>query len=194
MKNFKTILGRKLYEYMLNAKEANCFDQIFVDTDNIEIKLFAIKHHINVIDRDPKLALNSANGNDLLNHHRRLFPQFNLYFQYFVTAPFLKPTTISECVNHLLNKPQNDSILTATAINSYFWFAGKPINYSPKILPRSQDLSPVIRESTGLYGIRTTSLDKLHCRIGENPIFHLIGFGEALDIDSDFDLRLANKC
>ena len=32
------------------------------------------------------------------------------------------------------------------------WFK-KPINYRPKILPRSQDARPVIIETTGLYGI-----------------------------------------
>ena len=30
----------------------------------------------------------------------------------------------------------------------------KPINYKPKILPRSQDAKPIIQETTGLYGIK----------------------------------------
>ena len=37
---------------------------------------------------------------------------------------------------------------------SWFWFNDRPINYKPKILPRSQDAKPIVMETTGLYGIR----------------------------------------
>ena len=37
-------------------------------------------------------------------------------------------------------------------------FKKKPVNYNPKVLPRSQDAVPIIQESTGLYGIKSKTL------------------------------------
>mgnify|MGYP006139925869 CR=1 FL=1 len=65
----------------------------------------------------------------------------------------------------------------------------KPVNYSPKILPRSQDAQPVIVESTGLYGIKAKTLKKMKCRIGKKPFFYEIDDYEALDIDNQKDIE-----
>jgi len=82
-----------------------------------------------------------------------------------------------------------DSILTAQSIYSWFWFNGKPVNYKPKVLPRSQDANPIIQETTGLYGIKRKSLIKRKCRIGFKPIFYKIPSTESIDLDNlkDFD-------
>ena len=59
------------------------------------------------------------------------------------------------------------SVLTVQSL--YTWFGLKrPINYNPKVLPRSQDAHPVIVETTALYGITKRSLKKRKCRIGFN--------------------------
>ena len=63
------------------------------------------------------------------------------------------------------------SILTSHEIYSWFWFKNKPINYSPKVLPRSQDAKPITVETTGLYGITYPALKKNKCRIGKKPFF-----------------------
>ena len=62
-------------------------------------------------------------------------------------------------MKNLKNK-KYDSILTANKIFTWFWFKNKPVNYNPKILPRSQDAKPIIMETTGLYGIRAQALKK----------------------------------
>ena len=38
-------------------------------------------------------------------------------------------------------------------VNQYiiYWFKNKPVNYKPNT-PRSQDATPVVYETTGLYG------------------------------------------
>ena len=118
----------------------------------------------------PKLALDSANGNDLLNYHAKII-NADIYFQLFVTAPLLKIETINKCISLLKKSKTYDSILTVNKIYSWFWFKGKPVNYEPRILPRSQDAKPIIQETTGLYGITKKSLIKRKCRIGYNPKF-----------------------
>ena len=93
-KNFKKVGKVPLYEITLK-KLKNCkFDEIYVDTDSQEIKKFCIKNKINVINRIKKLALDSANGNDLINYHSQII-KADLYFQVFITSPLLRIKSIN---------------------------------------------------------------------------------------------------
>lgn len=191
-KNFRELNGKKLYEYIiLNCIESNVFDEIFVDTDSEEVANFAHEKGLKTLDRKEELASNSANGNDLLNHHYTLYPDFDIYFQAFATAPFLQSKSIQKCVEALTLSNQYDSCFTAISHNSFFWLNGVPTNYRPDILPRSQDLSPVIEETTGLYGIRNKALDKYRCRIGVSPYNYIVDKFEAIDINTEEDFMFA---
>lgn len=191
-KNFRVLNGKKLYQYICeHVKEADVFDDVFVDTDSLEIAQFAHELGFKVIERKPELGTDEANGNDLLMYHFLQFPSYDFYFQLFATAPFLQPDTIQSCYNHLLQSKEYDSCFTATENYNFYWFCGQPVNYRPGILPRSQDMPPVIEETTGLYGIKARSLERFHCRIGENPFAYIINKFEAVDINTENDLRMA---
>lgn len=191
-KNFRIICGKPLYQYIINnAISADCFDDIYVDTDSDEIKEYCKNINIKVIERDAALAKNSANGNDLLNYWFNLYNDYDFYFQLFATAPFLQPSTIAKSVNTLINSTINDSVFTVLKNNTFYWLNNTPINYRPGILPRSQDLSPVFEETTGLYGIKKEALGKYHCRIGASPYMLEIDKFEAVDINTETDLKIA---
>ncbi len=165
------------------------FDQIFVDTDSIEIINFCNKRKINIIKRKKSLAQDNANGNDLLNYHAKIIKS-DLYFQLFITAPLLSVETINKCIYLLKMKKKFDSIFTCHKIFSWFWFNDRPINYKPKILPRSQDAKPIVMETTGLYGIRKKTLKKHKCRIGQKPYFFEVSKKESLDLDTKEDFKI----
>lgn len=191
-KNFRVLNGKKLYEYILeHVIEADCFDDIYVDTNSEEIINYANVHNIKVIERKPELATNAANGNDLLLHQYDLYPDYDYYFQLFATAPYLQPETIRGCVEKLTQSEECDSCFTAVAHQGFFWLNNNPVNYRPDVLPRSQDLSPVIEETTGLYGISKDALKRYHCRIGGKPYIYMISKYEAVDINNEEDLKIA---
>lgn len=191
-KNFRILCGKPLYQYIIeHAIQANCFDDIIVDTNSDEIKNFCEQKKIKWIERKEELTRNTANGNDLLNYHFSVFPNYDFYFQLFATAPFLQPQTISKAVNNLINCSKYDSTFTALEEYSFFWHGNNPINYRPCVLPRSQDLLPVYEETTGLYGISKQALEKYHCRIGAKPNISIINKFEAVDINTEDDLTLA---
>ena len=193
-KNFRELNGVPLYKYIIsNAVESHAFDEIYIDTDSDEILSYAETLNLKTIIRLDELAADDANGNDLLNYHHKKFPNFKYYFQLFATAPLLKPDSIFECVNKLTESNECDSILTVTKECGWFWFKGNPVNYEPSILPRSQDADMLIKESTGLYGIKKESLEKHSCRIGVKPIMHEIDPIESLDIDTEHEFFLAEK-
>ena len=191
-KNFRVLNGKKLYQYIIeHAMKADCFDDIYIDTNSEEIKQYALSLGLNSIDREEGLASNSKNGNDLIVNHFKRFPQYDYYFQLFATAPFLQPKSIRDCFTTLIESPKYDSCFTATKNHGFYWLNGQPVNYRPGILPRSQDMAPMIEETTGLYGISQASLKQYQCRIGASPYIHIINKFEAVDINTEDDLKMA---
>lgn len=191
-KNFRILNDKKLYEYIItHVLEADCFDDIYVDTNSDEIKEYAAEKGIKIIHRLDSLAQNTANGNDLLCYHGELHPEYDIYFQAFATAPYLKPESIRACANMLNNSEEYDSCFTAISNHSFYWYNDMPINYRPNILPRSQDMVPVMEETTGLYGITKEALAKYRCRIGRKPYAYPVSKFEAVDINTEEDLKIA---
>ncbi len=189
-KNFRSFCGEPLYRFFMKKLIDSPFDAIFIDTDSIEISEYARGMGWKVIKRVPELAADSANGNDLLLYEAGVVDA-DIYFQLFITAPLLLPQTINEAYKIMTTEMEYDSLFTATEIYSWFWYNNKPVNYDPKVLPRSQDATPIIRETTGLYAIRRDALLKNKCRIGENPYMLYVGEMEAMDIDTEQDFRIA---
>jgi len=193
-KNFRILGGLPLYQHVINhALQADCFDEVFVDTDSDEIADFAVDSGAVFIERDPHLATDDANGNDLIVRHAEQYPEFDHIFQLFATSPFLQPGTIRQCVEALGVRTEHDSIFTVSRVAGWFWFQGQPVNFRPGILPRSQDANTLTKETCGLYGLRRETILKYRCRIGANPIEWVVGDRECLDIDNIFDLEAAQQ-
>ncbi len=187
-KNFRVVGGVPLYQAIVTkALASGCFSTVFVDTNSDEAAAFATANGAVHIPRRPDLALPSANGNDLLVHHADVQPDFDFYFQLFVTAPLLKVETIRGCVNALLDSAAHDSVTTTIAHKGFFWRAGMPISYQPNLLPRSQDLVPIDEETTALYGISRDALQKYRCRLGARPHFFPVSKIEAIDLNTEED-------
>jgi CMP-N-acetylneuraminic acid synthetase len=191
-KNLRVLNGKPLYMYISeHVREADVFDDVYIDTNNQEIAEYANSMGFKVIERLPELAQNTANGNDLLVYHYELKPNYDYYFQLFATAPYMQARTIRTCWEKLINSNEYDSCFSATENHSFYWLAGNPVNYRPGILPRSQDMLPVIEETTGLYGIARESLEKYRCRIGRKPYIYVVSKFEAVDINTEEDWKVA---
>lgn len=187
-KNFRRIGGIPLYQaIILKALESGCFNAVFVDTNSDEVAAFAKRAGAAHIPRKRELALPTANGNDLLNHHAEIEPSFDYYFQLFATAPLLQVDSIRGVVATLLESTTHDSVFTIVEHRGFFWRAGMPISYQPNLLPRSQDLMPIIEETTALYGITRESLLKYRSRIGASPCFYPVSALEAVDLNTEDD-------
>ncbi len=189
-KNFRLFAGEPLYQYFLKKIIEHPFDAVFVDTDSDEVKEYTVSMGWNVIDRLPELATDTANGNDLLLYEASQVDA-DIYFQLFITSPLLKTASIQRAYEIMVTELSYDSLFTATEIYSWFWYDGEPVNYNPKVLPRSQDAVPIVRETTGLYAIRKDALLSQKCRIGSKPYMLFVDEIEAVDVDTELDFRLA---
>lgn len=187
-KNFRLINKKPLYTYLLSKLNKCNFDEIYIDSDSPEIEKYCKKNKFKFIKRLPKLALDSASGNDLLNYHAKII-NADIYFQLFITAPLLKVKSINKCIDIMKFNKRYDSVLTSKSVYTWFWFNKKPVNYNPKKLPRSQDARPMIYETTGLYGIRKRALIKNKSRVGNKPCFYEVSDEEAMDLDNYKDFE-----
>tara|TARA_R110002110_G_scaffold70409_2_gene188977 strand:+ start:6977 stop:7624 length:648 start_codon:yes stop_codon:yes gene_type:complete len=194
-KNFKLLGDKPLYQHIIDhCIQAECFDSIYVDTDSDDIKEYSFKVGAKWIERKPELTLDTANGNDVFHYDIDYIDEYDFYFQLYATAPFLKPETIRACVDKLTHTTNYDSILTATEEYGWHWFQNQPVNYQPNILPRSQDAPPVIKETTGLYGISKKAYERYRCRVGGTPYFHIIRDRmECIDLDTHDDFVIASN-
>ena len=143
-------------------------------------------------ERVPGKNFRVLNGRKLYEYIiDQLHPEYDYYFQLFATAPYLQADSIKKCVNTLTDSGTYDSCFTALKNHGFYWVNNQPVNYRPGILPRSQDMQPVIEETTGLYGISRDSLERYRCRIGRNPYIYFVQKFEAVDINTEEDLVMA---
>ncbi|KPJ56232.1 hypothetical protein AMJ49_05390 [Parcubacteria bacterium DG_74_2] len=106
------------------------------------------------------------------------------------TSPFIKPEAIKEMIYKIANEGY-DSAFTAHSINNFCWYQGKPLNYNPSNVPRTQDLQPVIAETSGLYIFSKELFKKYKRRIGFKPYIKIVDIFEGWDIDTINDLKMA---
>lgn len=108
-----------------------------------------------------------------------------------ITSPFLRPETISECVEKV-NSGKYDSAFTAYEIKKFCWFRGKPLNYAlDRPTPRTQDIDSVVVEQSSLYVFKREVFERTGQRISSNPFIKFIDHFEGHDIDTAEDFRIA---
>ena len=97
---------------------------------------------------------------------------------------------MKECINAVVSG-EYDSAFCATKIQDYLWQDGQPINFDATNLPRSQDLKPIYRETSGVYVFTKEVFKKYKRRIGIKPFIKEVTFKEAIDINTTEDFELA---
>jgi CMP-N-acetylneuraminic acid synthetase len=84
-----------------------------------------------------------------------------------------------------------DSAFTAYKHQMFSWYNGKPLNYNPSNVPRTQDISPVLVETSGLYIFSKDLYKNYKRRIGFNPYIKEVDIFEGWDIDTIKDWEIA---
>jgi CMP-N-acetylneuraminic acid synthetase len=114
----------------------------------------------------------------------------DMYVYAHATAPFVTSQTVIDCINAVYSGGY-DSAFCAQKIQDFLWQNGEPLNFDANNLPRSQDLSLVFRETSGVYVFTKEVFEKYHRRIGIKPFIKTVTFRESIDINTSDDFRLA---
>jgi CMP-N-acetylneuraminic acid synthetase len=188
-KNTKLLGGVPLIQYQLKALEdSGEFESINVYCSDNNIKNYLLDSST-YIKRPEFLNLPESNFNQIFDSFIKEVDA-DIYVYAHATAPFITVETIKECVS-AVKSGNYDSAFCAVKIQDYLWKDGCPLNFDAENLPRSQDLNPIYRETSGIYVIPKEMYKKYGRRIGKNPYVKELSFKESIDINNPEDFELA---
>ena len=194
-KNYRKLGDRPLYRHIVDTLlGCSLISEVVVDTDSPVIVESLSKDlpEVALIERPQHLRAPDVPMNEVLLHDVSLL-KADFYLQTHSTNPLLRADTIERAIESFLESlAQHDSLFSVSALRTRLWDeCGRPLNHDPKILLRTQDLSPVYAENSNLYLFSAETLRERRNRIGERPLLFEIDRAEAWDIDDELDFRIA---
>jgi CMP-N-acetylneuraminic acid synthetase len=182
--------GKPLCRYILDTlKKVKEIDEIYVYCSDPSILLY-LPEGVKFLKRNPDLDGSGVKINEVLKAFAEDVPS-DIYVLAHATAPFVKAETISKGIRAVQSE-EYDSALTVIKQQDFFWMDGKPWNYDTKLIPRTQDLKPLYRETTGLYIYEDHLITNEDRRIGEHPMLLEADWMEAVDINNPEDFVIAD--
>jgi CMP-N-acetylneuraminic acid synthetase len=194
-KNYRLIAGRPLYAYILESLlDCKNVSKIMVDTDSAVITkgIRGTYPQVEIIPRPPHLTADDIPMNDILLHDVEQ-ADGEFYLQTHSTNPLLKASTIERAIDTFFQGwPERDSLFSVTPFQTRLWTQeGKPVNHNPEELIPTQDLDPLYVENSCIYIFSREGLVERRHRIGRSPKLFEIDSEEAIDIDTEWEFKLA---
>jgi CMP-N-acetylneuraminic acid synthetase len=188
-KNTKLLGDIPLIQHILNTLlQVNEIDEIYVYCSDETIEEY-FPEGIKFLKRDTVLDLPTSNFNQIFDSFISKIDS-DIYVYAHATAPFIEIETIQDCI-YKIKSGEYDSAFTASKIQDYLWIDNKPMNFDATNLPRSQDLAPIYRETSGIYVFTKNQYLQTHRRIGNKPYIKEVSYKEAIDINTAEDFELA---
>jgi CMP-N-acetylneuraminic acid synthetase len=196
-KNFREVAGKPLYAHIVQTLlKCGKISSIVVDTDSPTISRGITEKYpsVDIIDRPEHLRDGRISMNEVLLHDVSVM-EGTYFIQTHSTNPLLRSETIDRAIEEFLDGiPRFDSLFSVTKIQTRFWDEnGMPINHDPETLLRTQDLTPMFEENSCIYIFEREAFLQRKNRIGERPYLFEIDALEALDIDEEADLLIAES-
>ena len=188
-KNTKFLGTKPLLQYELdNLLKIGSLDSINVYCSDDAIISF-LPEGVRYIKRPKALDLPTSNFTQIFECFMHEVDA-DIYIYAHATAPYITVNTMRECIE-AVKSGKYDSAFCAVKIQDYLWQNGEPLNFDASNLPRSQDLEPIYRETSGVYVFTRDVFQKYHRRIGNNPLAKEVSFKESIDINNPEDFKLA---
>lgn len=169
-KNIRLFHGRPIITWSIAAAQAaNCFDRIFVSTDDEEIAALAVTHGAEVpFIRPADLSDDHATTQTVVLHAVQWCEQKDLPVAavccLYATAPFVQPGDIAEGARLLEQAPLHSFVFTATSFPFPIQRAiridaeGRASMFQPEHLnTRSQDLEEAYHDAGQFYWARAAA-------------------------------------
>ena len=197
-KNVRLLNGVPLIKYIIRAaKEADCFDEIYVNSESKVIGNIAEEEGVKFYKRSKELASDGATNDhftsDFLNN-----VDCEVVIQLLPTSPFITAEEIKEFTK-TMTESKADTLISVSNQQIECVYQGQPINFDQKkISPPSQELYPVQAYACGLMGWRKDNylenMEKYDCGYhggdGKIGCFVLSGLS-TIDVDNEQDFQIA---
>lgn len=188
-KNTKLLGNKPLLQYeLLNLLETGLTDSVNVYCSDEAVVPY-LPEGVRFIKRPAFLDLPTSNFTQIFDNFMSECDS-DIYVYAHATAPFITVETMKQCIE-AVKSGEYDSAFCASKIQDYLWQDGEPLNFDATNVPRSQDLKPIYRETSGVYVFTKEAYKKTHRRIGLKPLVKEVSFKEAVDINNPEDFELA---
>lgn len=189
-KNNQLIGGKSLVSHITHSISACSGINSFSLYTSTPEYLKDAHQNFQIVERHPSLDSDQTLGIEIYQSFSQAVPA-DIYVLVHATSPFLTSKSLQLGLDAVL-KGTHDSSFSVSQVKTFAWFDGKPLNYSPQLIPRTQDITPVFFETSAFYIYRREVLDT-GTRIGTNPKMIVLSGIEAIDIDEPDDLELARS-
>lgn len=188
-KNTQMIGSRPLCYHILNtAKQVKDIDEIVVYCSD-EAVIEHIPDGVKFIKREKWLDGDEIRAKDTYTAFLKDV-KADVYIAMCTTSPFTKVESLENALHKVLYEGY-DSAFTAKRMQTFAWYDGKPINYEPDSVPRTQDIKPVFVETSAFFIFKKELWTEYGRRIGFNPYIQEVDDIEGVDIDTMEDLKFA---
>lgn len=188
-KNTKLLGDKPLLQYeLISLIETDMLDCINVYCSDERVCEY-LPEGVEFIKRPEFLDLPISNFSQIFENFINV-KDADIYVFAHATAPFITVNTMKECIE-AVKSGEYDSAFCAVKIQDFLWENGEPLNFDAENIPRSQDLNPIYRETSGVYVFSKDVFLKYHRRIGKKPFVKEVSFKEAVDINNPEDFELA---
>lgn len=197
-KNLRLLDGKPLVVHVVEAaKNAGIFSDVYINSEADIFSRVAEQYGVKFYKRPETLAGDGATNDQFVQDFIDHVP-CDIVIQINPTSPLISPEIIREFVRTMVDNDY-DTLHSVKEEQIEGLFQGKPLNFDPmKIMPRSQDLEPVMLFSSGIMGWKARThgeqMKKYGCATygGDGTIgyFTLKGFA-TIDIDQEEDFQMA---
>ena len=195
-KNLRAFADTNLMELKIkNLLQVPELTSIVVNTNSelaIEIVNKSYRGGVTTHRREEYDASSQWSGSEFFRHLGEV-TDTDLFVYCPCTSPFIKPETVSQCINQFISTSDYDCLATVSSVKEFLWLDGDPMNYDPAHAPNSQDLPDVVALNFGVTVVRKEDLIKNSNIIGKNPQFVKTSDIESIDIDTPLDFYIAEQ-
>lgn len=182
--------GKPLCQYILSTLlQIDKIEQVYVYCSNPDICGF-LPEGVTYLRRPEALDRDTTRMNEVLRHFA-LEVSADVYVMAHTTAPFIAKGSIEKGLEAVLSG-RHDSAFAAERMQDFIWKDGKPFNYAPDNIPRTQDIAPLFKETSGFYIYRSELMLREGRRIGQSPYMVEVNEIEGIDIDEKEDFLIAD--
>jgi CMP-N-acetylneuraminic acid synthetase len=199
-KNLQNINGIPLVAHkIIQAKKSLC-NEVWVSTEDEEIKKVAAEFGASLINRPIDLATDEASTDSVLKHAVKILKvsKEDVLVLLQATSPLIKLESINNCINKLINNARLGSVLTLRESHPFMWVTKDDLIWEPsgherQVRKRRQELDVSGWETGGCYAIKIGHFKEKNVRYPEPTGAVAVSHLESLDIDTIDELETASQ-
>jgi len=199
-KNLKEICGVPLVVHSIqHALGSRFVEKVIVSTDDPDIGHVSMRAGADIVWRPSDISGDTAPSEDALLHVLNTIkdmgeepPELVVFLQ--ATSPIRRSEDIDGAIRHLRDGGF-DSVFSVSPAHGFVWEVRDdcpvPLTYEPASRPMRQEFGERVMENGSIYVFKPSILHECKARTGGKIGVYRMGFLEALQVDEQEDLDLA---